>query len=141
MNVTTDITLISLVTNASVLVQLVLLLLLIISLMSWSYIFMKLLTIRRARLETARFEDSFWGGADLNTLYERSSANAVQAGALERIFHAGFREFQRHLKNGTEDVTAVTNGVQRAMKATYQREMDTLEAHLAFLATVGSVSP
>ncbi len=141
MNVTTDITLISLVTNASVLVQLVLLLLLIISLMSWSYIFMKLLTIRRARLETARFEDNFWGGADLNTLYERSSANGAQAGALERIFHAGFREFQRHLKNGTEDVTAVTNGVQRAMKATYQREMDTLEAHLAFLATVGSVSP
>jgi biopolymer transport protein TolQ len=141
MSVTTDITLISLITNASVLVQLVMGLLLIISLMSWSYIFMKLLVIRRARRETARFEDNFWGGADLNTLYERSNANAAQVGALERIFQAGFREFQRHLKNRTEDVTAVTNGAQRAMKATYQREMDALEAHLAFLATVGSVSP
>jgi biopolymer transport protein TolQ len=140
-NVTTDISLVSLVTNASVLVQIIMALLLVVSLMSWSYIFTKMLTIRRARSQTTQFEDNFWSGADLNTLYQRTTSNSADAGSLERIFESGFREFLRHRKNGATDVTAVTNGVQRAMKATYQREMDRLDSHLAFLATVGSVSP
>ncbi len=141
MNVTTDISLVTLVTNASVLVQIVMGLLLLVSLMSWSYIFMKMLTLRRARAQTTQFEESFWSGTDLNTLYQRTSANSTDAGSLERIFEAGFREFLRHRKGGAMEVTVVTSGVQRAMKATYQREMDRLEAHLDFLATVGSVSP
>lgn len=141
MNVTTDISLVSLVTNASVLVQIVMGLLLVVSLMSWSYIFMKMLTLRRARAQTTQFEESFWSGADLNTLYQRTASNSADTGSLERIFEAGFREFLRHRSGGMMDATAITSGVQRAMKATYQREMDALESHLAFLATVGSVSP
>ena len=141
MNVTTDISLVSLVTNASVLVQIVMGLLLVVSLMSWSYIFMKMLTLRRARAQTAQFEESFWSGADLNTLYQRTASNSADTGSLVRIFEAGFREFLRHRGSGLMDATAITSGVQRAMKATYQREMDALESHLAFLATVGSVSP
>ncbi len=141
MNVTTDISLLSLVTHASVLVQIVMGLLLVVSLMSWAYIFMKMLTVRRARRETGQFEESFWSGTDLNTLYQRTAANSADTGSLERIFEAGFREFLRHRTSGTQEATAVTSGVQRAMKATYQREMDALESHLAFLATVGSVSP
>ena len=141
MNVTTDISLVSLVTNASVLVQIVMGLLLVVSLMSWSYIFMKMLTLRRARAQTTQFEESFWSGADLNTLYQRTASNSADTGSLERIFEAGFREFLRHRGSGMMDATAITSGVQRAMKATYQREMDALESHLAFLATVGSVSP
>ncbi len=141
MNVTTDVSLVSLVTNASVLVQIVMGLLLVVSLMSWSYIFMKMLTLRRARSQTTLFEESFWGGSDLNTLYQRTASNSADTGSLERIFEAGFREFQRHRTGGMMDATATTSGVQRAMKATYQREMDALESHLSFLATVGSVSP
>ena len=141
MNVTSDISLLSLVTHASVLVQIVMGLLLVVSLMSWSYIFTKMLTVRRARRETAQFEESFWNGTDLNTLYQRTTSNSADTGSLERIFEAGFREFLRHRTSGTAEATAVTSGVQRAMKATFQREMDALESHLAFLATVGSVSP
>lgn len=141
MNVTTDITLLTLITNASVLVQIVMGLLLLVSLLSWSYIFSKMLTVRRARRQTSTFEESFWSGADLNTLFQRSSTNTAEAGSLERIFESGFREFLRHRKAGSQDIQAITSGVQRAMKATFQREMDALESHLAFLATVGSVSP
>ncbi len=141
MSVTTDISLISLIIGASVLVQIVMGLLLLVSLMSWAYIFAKMVTLQKAKRQTTQFEDGFWNSTDLQSLYLRATANNGQTGSLERIFESGYREFQRHRSSGTQDSTAVTSGVQRAMKATYQREMDALESHLAFLATVGSVSP
>lgn len=141
MNITSDITLVSLVLQASVLVQLVMGLLLLVSLLSWSYIFSKMMTLGKARRQTGKFEEEFWAAADIGSLYERAASRPEKVGALEHIFEAGYREFLRHRKSGTQDSAAVTSGVQRAMKATFQRELDRLEAHLAFLATVGSVSP
>lgn len=149
MTVTQDLSFITLITNASVLVQLVMALLLAVSVMSWTYIFRKMFAIRSARSQTEEFERAFWSGGNLSTLYQDASSNrrkgAGKTGALERIFEAGMDEFNKvkasigH-KNGGDNA-ALLEGARRAMRAAYQREMDALESHLAFLASVGSVSP
>lgn len=141
MNVSTDLSVISLVTHASLLVQGVLGILLLASIMSWTAIFSKWRVLGQSHNQTDRFQESFWSSTDLTAQYQRVSANTQRVGSLERIFEAGFREFMRQQKNGTTDSAVITSGVQRAMKATYQREMDALESALPFLATVGSVSP
>ena len=146
MTVTQDLSFVHLITNASVLVQLVMALLLGVSVMSWTYIFRKMFAIKNARLQTEEFERAFWSGGDLNTLYLEASSNRRKSngstGALERIFEAGMSEFNK--AKGANDafhINARLDGARRAMRAAYQREMDALESHLAFLASVGSVSP
>lgn len=141
MNVASDLSLITLVSNASVLVQVVMGLLLIGSMMSWWFIFIKMFNVKRAVKQSDAFEREFWSGSDLNTLFQRTTSGRHEPGSLERIFESGFREFLKHRRQSGMDVSVVMEGTRRAMKATYQREMDGLESHLAFLATVGSVSP
>ncbi|HEX5337741.1 MAG TPA: protein TolQ [Gallionella sp.] len=142
MEVTQDLSFVHLISNASVLVQLVMGLLLLVSLMSWWYIFLKMFAIRSEAKLTAEFEDAFWRNPNLNELYQHAnSAARADQGALERIFAAGFAEFVKLKKQHGMDASAVMDGTRRAMRATYQREMDRLESHLAFLASVGSVSP
>jgi biopolymer transport protein TolQ len=109
--------------------------------MSWYWIFRKWFAIREARARTDQFERDFWSGGDLNTLYQSAVNDRHNTGALERIFEAGYREFTKLRVQKTLDPATVIDGVRRAMRATYQREVDDLEAHLAFLASVGSVSP
>ena len=148
MTVTQDLSFFGMISNASLLVQLVMALLLLISAMSWTYIFRKMFTIRSAIARTTEFETVFWSGANLNNLYEdvtsgRRQRNG-QSGALERIFEAGMEEYRKARQTFTGkdiDVSALLDGARRAMRAAYQREMDALESHLAFLASVGSVSP
>jgi len=133
---------IQLVTNASLLVQLVMGLLLLVSLMSWWYIFLKMFAVRAAVSEAREFEDAFWGNANLNVLYQQAiSRGRHDIGAQERIFAAGYTEFVKLRKTHGVDSAAVMEGTRRAMRACYQREVDHLESHLSFLATVGSVSP
>jgi biopolymer transport protein TolQ len=136
-----DLSLFHLVINASVPVQLVMLLLLGASLMSWWFIFIKLFALKRALRETDRFEREFWAGGDLNALYQRVAAERDSAGEMERIFEAGFREFMKLRQQAGISANFIMDGTRRAMRATYQRELDSMESHLAFLATVGSVSP
>lgn len=148
MTVTQDLSFFGMISNASLLVQLVMALLLLVSAMSWTYIFRKMFTIRSAIARTTEFETVFWSGANLNNLYEdvtsgRRQRNG-QSGALERIFEAGMEEYRKARQTFTGkdiDVSALLDGARRAMRAAYQREMDALESHLAFLASVGSVSP
>jgi biopolymer transport protein TolQ len=130
----------SLITGASLLVQLVMAALLLASVLSWYYIFLKIFIYKRAGRLADEFEKDFWSGGDLNELYQRA-VNSRGAGSLERIFEAGFREFSKLRKQPGMDVAVVMDGTRRAMRATYQREMERLEAHLSFLASVGSVSP
>lgn len=132
MNPTQDLSFLSLVLNASLLVQLVMLLLLGMSIASWTIIFKKGAVLRGVRSDTERFERDFWSGGDLNTLLEASLRNKSSSAVLEHIFEAGMQEFMK-----LREIDAA----RRAMKATYQREMDILEANLPFLASVGSVSP
>jgi len=143
MNVSADLSILSLVTHATLVVQLVMALLLLISLASWTSIFSKGLAIRRARRDTESFERRFWSGSDLVQLYQVATNPNHKTVALERIFEAGMGEFLklRGSRAGEVDRQALLNGAQRAMRAGYQREMDNLEARLAFLASAGSVSP
>jgi biopolymer transport protein TolQ len=142
MNVTTDLDIWILIMGASPVVKAVMALLVVVSFMSWLYIFSKWFAIRRARSQTERFEREFWGGNDLNLLYQGAVNNRHTIGSQERIFESGFREFVK-LRNQrpTGDASDMVDGARRAMRATYQREMDHLERHLAFLASTGSVSP
>ena len=141
MNVTQDLSLITLISNASVVVKLVLILLLGMSVASWWFIFRKAFVIRSTRRKAEDFERTFWSGSDLNSLFQSIVSSRRPAGSMERIFEAGFREFVKLRKQTTLAVASVMDGTRRAMRAAYQREMDYLDAHLAFLATVGSVSP
>jgi biopolymer transport protein TolQ len=146
MTVTQDLSFVSLISNASLLVQLVMALLALVSLMSWFYIFRKLFSVRNAKRQTAEFEAAFWSGANLNALYEEVTASRRRSdgGALERIFEAGMEEYKKarvSLGGKNMDTGVLIDGARRAMRAAYQREMDALEQHLAFLASVGSVSP
>jgi biopolymer transport protein TolQ len=141
MNVTQDLSILAMVWNASAVVQFVMALLLAVSFMSWYFIFRKIFTIRGAKGQTDQFERDFWSGNDLNALYQSAVNHRHSTGSMERIFEAGFREFAKLKTQRAGDPTAMVDGARRAMQATYQREMDTLEAHLSFLASVGSVSP
>ena len=141
MNLTQDLSFLSLITHASVVVQLVLLLLLMASGLSWFFIFGKMFAIRAALREADKFENEFWSGADLNNLYQRTSSGRTQVVGMEKIFEAGFREFLKLKRQGRMDIGVVMEGTRRAMRAACQRELDALERHLAFLASVGSVSP
>ncbi|MCC6474199.1 MAG: protein TolQ [Burkholderiales bacterium] len=141
MNVTQDLSMITLLWNASPVVQAVMLLLLVVSFMSWYFIFRKWFGIRRAGTQTEQFERDFWSGSDLGALYQSAVNHRHSTGSLERVFEAGFREFVKVRTQRSADPAAMVDGARRAMRATYHREMDRLEAHLSFLASVGSVSP
>jgi biopolymer transport protein TolQ len=139
--VTQDLSVISLVANASVLVQLVMGALLLASLFSWYYIFRKAFAFHQATSQTDRFEREFWSGGDLNELHQAAVNARHGAGSMERIFESGYREFAKLRRQPGQDIAAVMDGTRRAMRATYQRELESLESHLSFLASVGSVSP
>jgi len=141
MNVTQDLEIWTLIANASVVVKLVMALLVVVSFMSWMFIFQKWFVIRRAGAQTEKFEREFWSGGDLTALYQGSVNNRHTIGSLEKIFEAGYREFAKIRGQRGGDASAMVDGARRAMRATYQREMDNLERRLAFLASTGSVSP
>ena len=142
MTVTQDLDIWTLILHASMVVKVVMGLLVLVSFMSWMFIFQKWFSIRRANAQTDRFEREFWSGNDLNALYQGAVQHRHTIGSLERIFEAGFREFAK-LKSGQRaaDASDMVDGARRAMRATFQREMDFLERHLSFLASTGSVSP
>ena len=143
MNLTQDLDIWTLILNASIVVKAVMILLLAVSFMSWMFIFQKWFSIRRSVRQTGEFEREFWGGKDLNALYQGAVNHRHTIGSLERIFESGFREFAklRGQKSAQTEASDMVDGARRAMRATFQREMDFLERHLAFLASTGSVSP
>ena len=137
----TDLSLWELVTNASVLVQLVMLLLLIASVVSWTMIFLKRMSLKRARESADDFEDQFWSGKDMTSIFNQVNKLGPDASGIELVFLAGFKEFARLRNNSSIDAQVVLEGTQRAMRVAMAREVDALEIHLSFLATVGSTSP
>jgi biopolymer transport protein TolQ len=141
MSVTQDLDLWHLILNASFVVKAVMLLLVAVSFMSWMFIFRKWFAIRQASEQTEKFEREFWSGNDVNALYQGAVNARHSIGSLERIFEAGYREFIKLRAQRGNAPSVMVDGARRAMRATYQREMDVLERHLAFLASTGSVSP
>ena len=138
---TADMSVMRLLLDASIPVQLVMLLLIAASIMSWSIIFTKRRLIRRTREASDEFEAAFWSGGDLNTLYQ--SATRAKGGSLgmASIFESGFREFNRAMQQGIADADKVVDECRRAMNVAQMREVDRLEQRLATLATIGSTSP
>lgn len=136
-----DLSFLDLILNASLLVQLVMLMLLLASLISWAMIFNKRFTLEQARRDADQFEERFWAMEDLTPLYNRITNKRYQPKGMEKMFESGFKEFARLKKQEHIDPDAVMEGAQRAMRVTMNKEMENLETHLSFLATVGSTSP
>ncbi|HEY5719478.1 MAG TPA: protein TolQ [Gammaproteobacteria bacterium] len=138
---TTDLSIIHLFLGASPIVQLVMLALLVVSLVSWFVIFHRGKVIRQARRDADDFEHRFWSGTELGGLFKEISRDGYQPSGMETIFEVGFREFARLRRKEGIEGKALVEGAQRAMRVALMREVDKLELHLAFLATVGSTSP
>lgn len=139
-----ELSLVSLVLNASLTVQLVMLVLVLASVASWYMIAQRVTYFAAVREEMDDFEEKFWSGIDLSRIYKDGNARLQEggeAGGMESIFRAGFKEFSRLSKQSGADAEAVMEGAQRAMRVALSREEEALEKHLAFLATVGSTSP
>ena len=135
-----DLSIIKLIADASVAVQIVIGILLIASITSWTIIFRKRLLIRRVRVESDQFESSFWSGGDLTQLYRGIESRGGATGTAS-IFEFGFREFARLRQQGISAADQLLDGSRRAMRASQLKEIDRLEHSLATLATVGSTSP
>ena len=138
---TTDLSIVRLILEASVLVQLVMLVLLAASLASWYVIFRKRSSLNRARRSADAFEETFWSGGDLVSMFQRIDRKDAQLYGMERIFHAGFREFAKLRQQKGIGADAIAESTERVMRITLNREIEALDLHLPFLATVGSTSP
>ena len=136
-----DLSIIHLVLNASTVVQAVMLLLMAVSISSWAAIFRKLFSLKKVKNQNEVFEREFWSGSSLNDLFSAASKRAGECGPMERIFASGMREYQKLRERRIADVGTLMDGARRAMRASFQREMDAVESNLSFLASVGSVSP
>jgi biopolymer transport protein TolQ len=141
MKASADLSLMRLILDASVPVQLVMLLLVLLSIWSWWLIFYKGSVIKVAKRRNNDFDESFWGGADLNQLFQRVQTDKKVSGPQAEVFAAGFREFIKQKKLANTSKEAIVDGTRRALKVAIQREMDRLEHQLPGLATVASVSP
>jgi biopolymer transport protein TolQ len=130
-----------LITGASPVVQFVMLILALISIASWAAIFRKRLSLSKARKAADKFEDDFWSGIDLSSLYSRTNRRKDEASGMEAIFLAGFQEFLRLRSQSGVDPESLVSGSHRAMRAALAREIDELETQLPLLATAGSTSP
>jgi len=138
---TSDMSILGLLLEASLPVQLVMLLLALASIMSWSIIFTKRRLIRRTTDASDDFEASFWSGGDLNTLYNSTTRNRAGNVGMASIFESGFREFNRAMQAGGINADKVVEECRRAMRVAQMREVDRVEQSLATLATIGSTSP
>ena len=138
---TPDMSFVHLISNASIPVQAVMLMLALASVVSWTLIFKKRQALKQAKRAADAFEDEFWSLEELTLLYRRVSAEDYDARGMELLFGAGFREFVRLQKQGGVTADALMEGSLRAMRVALNREVEELEGHLSFLATVGSTSP
>ncbi|ABD81792.1 protein TolQ [Saccharophagus degradans] len=133
----------SLIVQASVLVQIVMAILFLLSVVSWGLIVQRGLYQYHAKVAYKDFERQFWSGVDLTQLYRQgnSKANRSATDGVENIFRAGFKEFTRLRQQGSTDPDAIMEGTQRTMRVAMAREEEKLEVFLPFLASVASVSP
>jgi len=138
--VTTDLSFIHLIAEASIVVQLVMLLLVAASVFSWALIYAKWRQLRAVSGHSSDFESRFWSGGPVSELYREVQATDDSPGGTERVFAAGFGEYAR-LQKQSHGPQHVLDGARRAMRIALSRESDRLEGNLSFLATVGSVSP
>ncbi|WP_163836434.1 protein TolQ [Spartinivicinus ruber] len=131
----------SLIAGASWIVQLVMLVLLMASIVSWVMILQRGFLLSNTKRSAIAFEDRFWSGMDLSKLFRQVTNEPDPDNGMEHLFRAGFKEFTRLRQDSNADPDAVMEGTQRAMRVALAREQERLEQNLPFLATVGSISP
>ena len=136
-----DLSIVTLLLNASWVVQAVVALLVGVSIASWAAIIRKLVALKKVQQLNEEFDREFWSGTSLNDLLASAAQNAKHSGPMERIFASGMRDYQKLRERRILDAGTLLDGARRAMRASYQRELDAIESNLSFLATVGSVSP
>ena len=136
-----DLSIVSLILHASWVVQGVVALLVGVSIASWAAIIRKIVALKKVQQLNEDFDREFWSGTSLNDLAAGAAQNAKHSGSMERIFASGMREYQKLRERRITDPGTLMDGARRAMRASYQREVDAIESNLSFLATVGSVSP
>ena len=136
-----DLSIVNLLLNASWVVQGVVALLVGVSIASWAAIIRKITALKKVQNLNEAFDREFWSGTSLNDLAAGAAQNAKHSGPMERIFASGMREYQKLRERRITDPGTLMDGARRAMRASYQREVDAIELNLSFLATVGSVSP
>ena len=136
-----DLSIVNLILHASWVVQAVVALLVGVSIASWAAIIRKIMALKKVQQLNEAFDREFWSGTSLNDLAAGAAQNAKHSGSMERIFASGMREYQKLRERRITDAGALMDGARRAMRASYQREVDAIELNLSFLATVGSVSP
>jgi biopolymer transport protein TolQ len=136
-----DLSIVQLMLNASWVVQAVVAILMLVSIVSWAAIFRKVFALKRVNAHNEDFDREFWSGANLNDLYAAAAQSARHGGPMERIFASGMREYHKLRERKISDNPTLLDGARRAMRASFQRELDVLETNLSFLGTVGSVAP
>jgi biopolymer transport protein TolQ len=139
--VSADMSILSLFLHASLVVQIVMVGLLVLSVVSWAMIIDRNRALKAAVIAGNKFEERFWSGIDLSKLYNDLTSRQTQPNGMELLFLAGYREFARLRKQSGTSAQAVMDGTHRAMRVAYSREIDKIEVHLSFLATVGSTTP
>lgn len=133
--------LLALIKGASLPVQLVMALLMAASVVSWTMIFRKWYALKQAAAVASRFERRFWSGGNIVQMFNELAGKGANPNGMESLFVEGFREYKRLVGQPNIQPAEILEGVQRAMRVALTREMDYLEMHLPFLATVGSTSP
>lgn len=136
-----QLSILELVTNATLVVQLVMGVLVLASIVSWILVFQKAFLLSSVRRMATAFENDFWSGEDLRALFVELDEGDAEVIGLESIFHAGFKEYTRCSQLYGTQVERIMQNVQRSMRVALAREEERLEAALPFLATVGSTSP
>lgn len=138
---TNDLSILHLVANASLVVQLVMFILFAASVISWTFIFSKRKELNQAFSVTDDFEEEFWSKSDLTKLYQKLSSKNFTPEGIEKVFLAGYKEFSR-MRQTTDATPAIqVESAEKVMHIELTRELDRLDESLPFLATVGSTSP
>ncbi|XKM14010.1 protein TolQ [Orbaceae bacterium ac157xtp] len=127
--------------EASLIVQFIMVVLLMFSVFSWAIIFQRSRVLQKASKQVEVFDDKFWNTEELNNLYQNLQQNKANLTGTEHIFYSGFKEFSRLYQINPNMPKAALDGASRAMRLSMNRELDTLEQHIPFLGTVGSISP
>ncbi|TLU71315.1 protein TolQ [Lichenicoccus roseus] len=136
-----DLSLWGLFIQASVVVKLVMIGLVLASVWVWAIIFEKTISLRRANKQATAFEDRFWSGGSLDDLYETEGAKPAHP--MAAVFGAAMGEWRRSARVKGVDLSrgSVQERVDRAMGITVTRELERMERWMIFLASIGSVAP
>lgn len=136
-----ELSILDLFLQASLLVKTVMLILLGMSIVSWTMIMKRSRVLSQALAKATRFEDRFWSGIELTQLYQETQARKDHLKGSEQIFYTGFKEFARLHRSNDKVPEAVMEGTSRAMRVALSKEVESLESNLPTLATIGSISP